>query len=323
FLNFEDPRLSGALDHATLQSVVEAFAGDRGDSCCFFFDEIQAVDGWQQWLRTQLDRPRGHRFAISGSNAHMLSGELGSTLSGRHHRIELFPFDLEEYRELRPRATVAEYLDAGGFPAPATSPDHDLMLRAYFHDIVERDVRERVGARSSLPLRQLVQVLFESAGSELSMRRAAGAIGMSVDTTQLYVEALEGAYMAFSCPFFAWSERKRSARNRKYYPVDSGLRRIAVTRTGDDRGKQLECATYLLLRRRFAQVFYWRGKGEVDFVVSTDAGATPVQVSWDGARERHDKALEAFYEEHPNAAEAVLVDAETFAAGLPELADGT
>lgn len=95
--------------------------------------------------------------------------------------------------------------------------------------------------------------------------------------------------------------------------------RVAVTRTGDDRGKLLERATYQLLRRRFDDVFYWRDKGEVDFVVTTANGPTPIQVSWEGPLERHEKALDSFYEQHPHAAEAVHVDPDTFATGLPEL----
>lgn len=29
----------------------------------------------------------------------------------------------------------------------------------------------------------------------------------------------------------------------------------------------LECSTFLLLKKRFRDVFYWRDRGEVDFVV--------------------------------------------------------
>ena len=80
----------------------------------------------------------------------------------------------------------------------------------------------------------------------------------------------------------AFSERKRASRNRKYYPVDSGLRRVVVTRTGADRGKALELATYLALQRHFGEVFYWRGRGEIDFVARDGDQIIPVQVSWDG-----------------------------------------
>lgn len=319
FVNFEDPRLASALGHETLTLMTESFEADRGGDCTYLLDEIQWVAGWQRWLRSQLDRPRGRRFVVTGSNAHLLSGELGSSLTGRHHTVELFPFDFDEFRCARPDATLDDYLFCGGFPAAATSPDRDLLLRGYFQDIVERDMRERVAARSTLPLRQLVQMLYESAGAEMSVRRAAAALGISVDTAGLYVEAAEAAYLAMSCPFFAWSARKRLARNRKFYPVDPGLRRVSVTATGQDRGKQLECATFLLLRRRFREVFYWRGDGEVDFVVASDRGPVPVQVSWDGASERSRRAVDAFHAAHPQAAEPVFVSAESFAAGLPDL----
>jgi len=320
FVNFEDPRLAPALDHTALQLMVDAFEADRGAGCTYLLDEIQWVSGWQRWLRGQLDRPQGRRFVVTGSNAHLLSGELGSSLTGRHHTVELFPFDFDEFRIARPGATLDEYLACGGFPAAATSPDRDMLLRGYFQDIVERDMRERVAARSTLPLRQLVQMLYESAGAETSVRRASAALGISVDTAGLYVDAAESAYLAFGCPFFAWSARKRLARNRKFYPVDTGLRRVAVTQTGQDRGKQLECAAFLLLRRRFRDVAYWRGAGEVDFVVDTGRGPVPVQVSWDHASERSQRGVDEFYETHPTAGEPVFVTAASFAAGVPELA---
>lgn len=319
FVNFEDPRLAGRLDHTVLQALVDAFQARSPGPACYFFDEIQRVDGWERWLRSQLDRSRDLRFVVTGSNAHLLSGELASTLTGRHHRVELFPFDLDEFRALRPGASLADYLAAGGFPAPATSPDGERLLRSYFNDIVERDVRERVGARSSQPLRHLVQMLYESAGSELSVRRVAAALGMAADTTSLYLEAVENAYLAFACPFFAWSARKRAARNKKYYPIDTGLRRVAVVTGGGDHGKLLECATFVLLRQRYAGICYWRDRGEVDFVVEHRGKVTPVQVGVDGPLERHQQALDEFYGQHPHAAEAVFVGLEEYERGIPAL----
>jgi len=46
-------------------------------------------------------------------------------------------------------------------------------------------------------------------------------------------------------------------------------------------------------------ICYWKGKGEVDFVVSTDQGITPIQVTWDQPKARHEDALEAFYRQFP------------------------
>lgn len=314
FVNFEDPRLAGHLNFESLENLTRAFADARPDAAplTIFLDEIQWVTGWERWLASKLERPGCFQFVISGSNAHLLSGELSTVLTGRHVTLELFPFDPAEFRKLRPKASLADYLHRGGFPEPVGSEDGDLLLRQYFSDILQRDVRERVGARSSLSLRQVVQMVFESAGSELSLRRIAAASGVAVETVAAYLEACEQAYLLFSCPWFAFSERKRSHRNRKYYPVDTALRRVSVTRAGQDMGKALECATFVELRKRGLDVFYWRDAGEVDFVVQSADGPTPIQVTLDGAAERHMRSLDAFHETFPSACEPVIVTMDNF-----------
>ena len=321
FVNFEDPRLAGHLSFEVLEQLSRAFQDSRPEAArlTLFLDEIQWVNGWERWLRSKLERPGRFQFVISGSNAHLLSGELSSVLTGRHITVELFPFDLFEFRKVHRNASLADYLHKGGFPEPNSSEDGDRLLRQYFIDILQRDVRERVGARSSLTLRQIVQMVFESAGSELSLRRIAAASGVAVETVSGYLEACEQAYLLFPCRWFAYSERKRLRRNRKYYPVDTALRRVSVTRTGRDAGKALECLTFVELRKRHRDVYYWRAAGEVDFVVQTDAGPTPVQVTLDGATERHWRALDAFYETFPHAAEALVVTMENFTDVLARL----
>lgn len=322
FLNFEDPRLARSLSHEVLDQLVRRFraARPRVKRLYFFLDEIQWVEGWHRWLRSQLDRPRGNVFVITGSSATLLSGEMSTALTGRHLTVELFPFDLGETRLLNPRADLPDHLATGGFPEPLSMPDGDRLRRQYFQDIVERDIRERLGARSSQPIRQVVQMAFESAGSEMSLRRVAAATGIAVDTASSYLEACEAAYLLFSCPYFAFSERKRASRNRKYYPIDTGLRRVVVSRGGQDRGKALECAVHLALRRRFGQVFYWRDRGEVDFVVQVGDRIVPVQVSWDEPAERHDRALVDFYERFPQAEEPVFITASSFETALERMA---
>jgi predicted AAA+ superfamily ATPase len=324
FLNLEDPRLSGAQSYVTLEALVARFRErhESAETLYFFLDEIQGVEGWQRWLRAQLDRSRGNVFVITGSNARLLSGELSSVLTGRHLTVELFPFDLDEMRLSDPDATLDDYLSDGGFPEPLAMVDGDRLRRQYFHDIVERDVRERIGARSSAAIRQVVQMAYESAGSEMSLRRVAGATGIAADTAGSYLEACEAAYLLFACPYFTFSERKRASRNRKYYPIDTGLRRVVVTRGGADRGKSLECATYLALRRRFGEVFYWRDEGEIDFVVRVNGRIVPVQVTWDEPLDRHHQALERFYERHPRADEAVFVTAARFEDALCAVGEG-
>jgi len=155
-------------------------------------------------------------------------------------------------------------------------------------------------------------MVFESVGSETSLRRIAGALQLSPETVSAYLQACEDAYLIFSCPYFAYSQAKRIRRNKKYYAIDTALRRAVTTRGGTDLGKDFENLVYLTLRKKTTEVFYWRGKTEVDFVVKTSSGFMPVQVTFDKPLERHETALQEFYEHFPHAAEAIYVTSENF-----------
>src|SRR5579859_1633116 len=79
YLNFEDPRLYEfeINDFSRLDQVI----GDTG-SKVLLFDEIQIIPQWERYVRQKLDE--GFKLVITGSNASLLSRELGTKLTGRH-----------------------------------------------------------------------------------------------------------------------------------------------------------------------------------------------------------------------------------------------
>ncbi len=312
FVNFEDPRLSDVLDSTLLDAIVE-YANKRSGSKSpryFFFDEIQNVEQWEKWLRLKVDRPGRDYYVITGSNAALLSGDLGTVLTGRHITVELFPFSFAEYQLLQQSGTIESYLSDGGFPRALTIDEPAQLLRQYFSDIIERDVRRHVAVRSSLTLVQLAKAVFESLGSEASQRSLASTLGTTPDTVGSYLDACIQAYLILPCPYFSFSERQRNVRNRKFYPIDLGLRNAIITKGSPDLGKGFETIVFHALRKRYKDVFYWRGKGEVDFVVQDGTSILPFQVSWEGKKERHERAIHEFREKFPQAREAVFISRE-------------
>jgi uncharacterized protein len=297
FINFEDPRLSDRLDFRLLDDIVHFHESSSKKNVYYFFDEIQNVKGWEKWLHIQLER-KSRYFVITGSNANLLGGDLATALTGRHITLELFPFSFAEFRRAKPRGTLTEFLTKGGFPRPLLSQNGHSLLREYFTDIIERDVRRHVGARSTVPLAQIAKASFEAMGSELSLRNIARAFSTTADTVKTYVDALELAYLSISCPFFTFSERKSQVHPKKYYPIDLGIRNSVITRGGGDISKSLECAVLHHLRRTYKTVYYWKGRGEVDFVVQTLEGLLPIQVSHGDEKTRHVAAIEEFAREH-------------------------
>ncbi len=315
YCNFEDPRLMNDLDHRLLSRVVELARKDFSydTPCYFFFDEIQNVDGWEKWLHTQLERSRFNYFIITGSNSRLLSGEFGTALTGRHITIELFPFSWPEFQSLCPEKTFEDYLITGGFPRPILYEHPHQLLQEYFNDIILRDVLKRVRARSPEAIKQVAKMTFDACGSELSFRKIAAVTDLTVDTVKTYLEACEQAYLLFSCPYFAFSEKKQISPKKKYYPVDPGLRYAVTNTRGRDLGKSLEILVYLRLKQTHERVFYWQEthQGEVDFVTLQGNVITPYQVTWDNPLERHEKALSAFYAAYPTAEEVIFITRET------------
>jgi hypothetical protein len=311
YCNFEDPRLMNDLDHRLLEQIVELarkeFSSDK--PCYFFFDEIQNVLGWEKWLHTQFERRNHNYFVLTGSNSRLLSGEFGTALTGRHITVELFPFSFAEFQALCPDKELEDYLLLGGFPRPLLFEHPYQLLQEYFNDIILRDVLKRVHARSPDSIKQVAKMTFESCGSELSFRKIAAVTGLTVDTVKIYLEACEQAYLLFSCPYFAFSEKKQMAKQKKYYPIDPGLRHAVTNTTGNDYGKSLELLVFLHLKKTHEKVFYWQEthKGEVDFVTIQGKTITPYQVTWGTPQARHEKALTHFYEAYPYAEEAILI----------------
>ena len=62
-------------------------------------DEIQDIDGWELFVNGLLNR--GYAVFVTGSNARMLSRELGTKLTGRHLDLELHPFSYPEFIRFR------------------------------------------------------------------------------------------------------------------------------------------------------------------------------------------------------------------------------
>ncbi len=73
FLNFDTPKLYNfdLNDFTLVDSIIS-----ESKSKILFFDEIQVVAGWELYIRQKLDE--GYQVVVTGSNASLLSQELGT-----------------------------------------------------------------------------------------------------------------------------------------------------------------------------------------------------------------------------------------------------
>lgn len=268
YVNFDDPRLHGfsVSDFSRLQSALKDEFGDRKH---YFFDEVQNVPKWELFVRQLLDS-RKH-CVITGSNASLLSRELGTRLTGRHLTYELFPFSYAEFLLLLKSEASAQsfgdYLSLGGFPEYLTTKD-GKVLQELFKDILLRDIAVRHGIRDERVLQELAQYLITNAGKEYSLNRLTKAFGLnSVTTTSSYVSYLQDSYLLFSIPRFSYSLRQQRVNPKKMYCIDTGLASVNTVSFSEDRGRLLENAVFLHLRRHHKEIYYFKERGECDFIV--------------------------------------------------------
>jgi len=265
YLNFEDPRLAGFEpgDFNRLQEVVEA----RGINI-LFFDEIQNIGKWENYIRFRLDE--GYRVFLTGSNASMLSRELGTKLTGRHISKELFPFSYNEYISftgLKPDAQSSDkYRQQGGFPEMVKSDKSEILMNT-FNDILIRDIAIRYNIKNTSSLQQLAVWLISNATKPVtgnSLRKLFD-IGSSSSVME-YLSHFSNAYLFYFLPKFSYSHKVQIVNPRKVYSIDNGLIEANSVNFTPDNGRMLENMTFMHLRRLTREIYYFAETKECDFI---------------------------------------------------------
>jgi len=312
YVNFDDERLARLVPDAAesdpLMTALDAVYGQPG---LIFFDEIQNLPGWEL-LANRLQR-MGRRLILTGSNAHLLSTELSTHLTGRHVALPLFPFSFSEFLAAKGAGQTTQservalcrvYAQEGGFPETALkSLDSGDYLRTLLQSILLKDIVGRHRVRGVRVLEDLVARLLSGIGSEYSLSRIAEMPGQgSVHMVRKYIGYLEEAFIMFSVPRFSWKVREQVASNKKAYAVDTGLASAAGFRFSANTGRLYENLVAIACRRRQArgqcELYFWKNAQgeEVDFVLKTGRAVEAlIQVCADAseprARQREMRAL--------------------------------
>ncbi len=301
YLNFEDPRLVDfeASDFPKLEQL-----RDQLGKTSILLDEVQSVVGWEIFARSLHEK--GQKLYITGSNASMLSRELGTRLTGRYKQIELFPFSYTEFllskNESPGEESFESYFLSGGFPEFLQNQDHDY-LRTLFRDILTRDVAVRRNISNETALIRLGVFLCSNVGKPFSYSRMGSLLEIkSVRTVIDYCDYLEESYLFELIPMYSPSIRKQLANPKKAYSVDPALASANSLSLSKDLGRKLENYVFLHLRRSFKEIQYFQNKdSECDFVIKWNEeiiGA--VQVCWElnaDNLQREIKGLKAAMEE--------------------------
>jgi len=270
-----------------------------------FIDEVQQCTEFEKAVDSLFIKKNVDVY-ITGSNAHMLSGELATLLSGRYIEISILPLSFAEHMELakprrsdgfnrggyvppNPKEEFGNYLRYGSFPYVSELEKNDNIIRIYldgvYNTILIKDIAKREGITDISVLESVVKFLCSNIGSPVSTKKISDTINssgrkISVNTVETYVRALADSFIFYKADRYDIKGKQHLKTLGKYYLVDTGLRNMLLTGSSADLGHQLENIVYLELLRRGNKVSIGKlAEKEVDFVTSSADGVCYYQVA--------------------------------------------
>ena len=300
YANFDDERLE-ELETKDLDNVLQTLYKIYGKFDYLFLDEIQNIDGWPLFVNRLL-RQRIH-IIITGSNAKLLSTELATHLTGRHHKIELFPFSFKDWCSIKDveytRLTTKnkgllskayeEYFRQGGFPELISGEENPKeYISTLIDNIISQDIKKRYKIRNIDALKRLAHHILNETPTLIVKETLQNIIGIKSERTLgNYLMYLNQTYLISTISKYSSRSRER-ARNEKSYAIDVAfMDKRENAFSGENLGWRLETVVYLELLRRKAgtenDIYYYQGRSaEADFVVCDGNKTLAVyQVSYD------------------------------------------
>ena len=310
YLNFDDERLI-TFKVDDFQKLNEVFMEDFGVQKHYYLDEIQNIDGWERFV-SRLYR-QGCKVFVTGSNAKLLSREMGTFLTGRHVTKELYPFSFKEYLEYNNTkidkstfhtttgkslliSLLNKYLKSGGFPQ-YIKQHNDNYLFSLYNDIIYKDVVVRNNIYNDKQLKEMMYYLASNATHRFTYNSVAKAINIkSADTIKAYIGFIEDTYMIRQLSKYDYSAGAQTRSPRKIYLVDNSfIHKIGFSAT-DNVGSSLENLVCVELMRRNKDIYYYEDNYECDFIVRkgnviTEAIQVTLSLANEQTRKREMKGL--------------------------------
>ncbi|AOL17325.1 AAA family ATPase [Sulfolobus sp. A20] len=302
YINFDDYRLI-EFSTSDFENLLKGFYELYGDFNYILLDEVQNVNGWERFVSSL----RVNKTVIlTGSNSKLLSGELATSLTGRHVDLVLFPFSFKEFLRYKGKEThdifsiksksslkreLEEYLTVGGFPETVVMGKR--VLSSIINDIISKDIIFRYKVAEVNKFKTFAYSIIKYYSSEISVRRMAKMLNISTATLEKWLNGLRESYLVFMLERFSRSPKPLNS-EKKVYVVDTGIINNFTVERSVSKLMENVVAIHLLRKNQLEGVSYLKEQEyEVDFVDSVNRRL--VQVSYasgrDEIKEREIKGL--------------------------------
>ncbi|MCG3198450.1 MAG: ATP-binding protein [Candidatus Omnitrophica bacterium] len=251
YATFDHPILKLIGLEKTLEAWRE-FAPPSGELEFLLLDEIQFCQGWQTWLKHQMDFEKRRRIVVTGSATPLQTEEPESGV-GRWRTVQLPTLSFMEYLQIKGietpplpaieslsnlfgfstsdfnRISVTakplvghfnEHLLRGGFPQTALVESIPTAQRLLREDIVEkvlkRDMTALFGVRRVLELEKLFLYLCLHDGGILDIAVLCRDLELNKATVTRFIALLDAAHLIHKLPPHGYGKEVLRGKNKVY-----------------------------------------------------------------------------------------------------------
>lgn len=330
-LNLEDPVYYDLDNYLKLYNYIKEKI-DSSRMNYIFIDEVQNIPEFQKavdglYIQKNVD------LYITGSNAHLLSGELATLLSGRYVEIKMLPLSFKEYCSALPNENIdrvyQKYISRGSFPYTLKLDDIDdvdMYIKGIYDSIVLKDVMARKKFQDMQMLQSIINFMLDNIGNLFSTNKIADTMTsngrkITVHTVESYLSALTESFILYKATRYDIKGKQYLKTGDKYYVSDLGLRYFLLGRKEQGRGHILENVVYLELLRRGYEVYIGKvDEYEIDFVAINSKGIQYYQVAEtvrsEETLEREIRSLDMIKDHYPKYLLTMDMDPETTYNGI-------
>lgn len=295
YINLEDFDYEGITTASDLNKEIKSHITDNG-RYYLFIDEIQHVEEFEKALASFRATLNASIF-VTGSNSHLLSGELATLLTGRTVEFEILPFsfsEMKEYFELNGKPfddeMIYDYLKWGGFPLRfdfSEESDISRYLSNLYTGLLNRDILTKKSRVDRKIFMDVAMYVLSNAGKEFSAENIMNyyesknhrSVGQR--TVYNYIEKMQKAFLVHPVQKYDIVGKTSLQSKQKYYAVDTGFRTIHTNTINFEDTFFLENLVYNELLFQGFTVFTGKThKGEVDFVAIRNGKKCFIQVSY-------------------------------------------
>lgn len=291
-VNLEDMDIKSLRDPETLHAYLRERLSSK-EMTYIFIDEVQLCEQFPEVVNSLHIRPHTDIY-LTGSNANLLSSKIATMISGRYVEIQMQPLSFREFVQMRGgngslSRLYTEYVSTSSFPytleLAGMRRELEDYLEGIYNTILIKDIMSRRKIADAMILDSVAKFVFDSIGSELSVKKIADALTSNIrkvdpKTIEKYLSALLESFMIYKAERYDVKGKQLLKTQEKYYVVDVGLRRLLLSSRAQNTGHILENVIFLELRRRGYKVHIGKvNELEVDFVAENSDGTEYYQVA--------------------------------------------